>query len=492
MMDRPAAVAVWTGEPPARKPLHLFVPLALVPAEDADVDQVIAAPEFDMPFRGRHLVVEAFSLDAFVRGWISAILDGEIRPANQLRTGSTVHLDHAAIDVDKDWSIRRCSTEQSNTSIRIGEGAILKVIRKLEEGPHPELEVGRFLSEAGRFEGIPALLGWTELEHAIGGCRATLSVLQAYVPNQGDGWAWVLERLGRAAESGNERCLDEVMSWVRRLGVRTAQMHRTLAAPTDDPAFRPEPAERDDFHRWSEAAQGMARRALQGLAETHDRLDLQARHLAGAVLARIDLLTERLNALRIGDPAFAKTRHHGDYHLGQVLVADDDAIIVDFEGEPMRPLSERRAKHAPLRDVAGMLRSFAYAAAAAHRSLVARPTIAVCEAAQDRLATWESVASRIFLDTYLDAARGSSGVPAERVEAERVVRFFMLEKALYEVVYELANRPDWVAIPLRGVLALLDDNSATTRMPYGAELQRDGSAIAPDDFESSSMKAPSC
>ena len=178
-------------------------------------------------------------------------------------------------------------------------------------------------------------------------------------------------------------------------------------------------------------------------------------------------------------PSFAKTRSHGDFHLGQVLVAGDDAVIVDFEGEPLRPLAERRAKHAALRDVAGMLRSLAYAAAAAERALPAGLPAAERQAIHERLAAWEAGASRSFADAYFAAARGGRFCPEDRAEANRVVRFFMLEKALYEISYELANRPDWLAIPLRGLLKLLDVGTppAATRrhrMPFGAELQANG------------------
>ncbi len=468
----PAAVAAWWVTPPGQAPLRLFVPLALVPAEAADAAQVIAAPPSEGSGDGGELrLVEAFSVDAFVRAWTETLLrgGGEASGAGRLRTGRTEQLARAGLEPGGDWAIRRGSAEQSNTSIRIGEGAILKVIRKLEEGVHPELEVGRFLTGEAGFAATPAMLGWTELDGVAAAGAVTLSILQAFVPNAGDGWSWVLDRLARAEGRG------EATEWLRRLGRRTAEMHRAFTVGTPDPAFRPEPVRTEDREAWVQAAEAMARRALDGLAAARDRLGPEARAMAERLLTRRGALEEGLRAALAGVPEFAKARHHGDYHLGQVLVAGGDAVIVDFEGEPLRPLEERRAKHAALRDVAGMLRSLAYAAAAAGRAVPEGGRAS----AQGHLSAWEAEASRAYLEAYMEAARGGAFLPADRAAAERVLRFFMLEKALYEVAYELANRLDWVGIPLGGVLALLDGDAAAAttrvhRMPFGAEIQPDG------------------
>ncbi len=466
----PAVIAAWRVTPPGQASLHLFVPLALVASEAADAAQVIAAPGLEDGNGGELRLVEAFSVDAFVRAWTETLLrgDSEVSGSGRLRTRRTEQLALVGLEPSGNWAIRRGSAEQSNTSIRIGEGAILKVIRKLEEGVHPELEVGRFLTGEAGFAATPAMLGWTELDGVTGAGAVTLSVLQAFVPNEGDGWSWVLDRLTRPEGGG------EATEWLRRLGRRTAEMHRAFAIDTADAAFRPEPVRTEDRQAWVGAVEAMAHRALDGLAAAHDRLAPEARAMAERLLARRGALEKGLRAALAGEPDFAKTRHHGDYHLGQVLVAADDAVIVDFEGEPLRPLSERRAKHAALRDVAGMLRSLAYAAAVAGRDLPEGERAAT----QGRLTAWEAEASRAYLDAYLDAALGGAFLPADRSTAERVLRLFMLEKALYEVAYELANRPDWVAIPLKGVLALLDVDATTAatrvhRMPFGAETLSD-------------------
>jgi trehalose synthase-fused probable maltokinase len=433
-----AAISIWQVTPPNQAPMLLFVPLAVVPAETAADAQVIAA----VPSEGEVTLrlVEAFSVDGFVRAWIKMTLRGdEVSGGGQLRGMQTTALAGAGLAPGDEFVIRRGSAEQSNTSIRIGERAILKVIRKLEEGVHPELEVGRFLTGEAGFDATPALLGWIELDGVAGLCAMTLSVLQAFVPNEGDGWTWVLERLARP--EGHAASVE----WLRRLGRRTAEMHRAFAKDTLDPAFRAEPVGNADRAAWIAAAEAMACRALDGLATTQNQLGPETQRLAEDLLTRRGALEAWLRSALSTVPAFAKTRHHGDYHLGQVLVAGDNAVIVDFEGEPLRPLAERRAKHAALRDVAGMLRSLAYAAAQAERI-----------SPGEQFSAWKSEAERAFLDGYFDAAAGGTFLPGDRTAADVVMRFFMLEKALYEVAYELANRPDWVAIPLRGVVALLD------------------------------------
>ena len=483
----PAAVAIWEVKASAHPPLHLFVPLALVTAEQIDPAQVIAGvPAEIVPGGGDLRVVEAFSVDAFVRAWIDMLVrgGGSAPGSARLHAGSTGRLALAGLE-SGDWVIRRGRAEQSNTSIRIGDRAILKVIRKLESGVHPELEVGRFLTEIAGFAATPPMLAWADLKDEAGAAAVTLSVLQAFVPNEGDGWSWVVERLVRAAHSGESgfAAVDETKSWLRRLGRRTAELHAAFASDTNDQAFRPEPVEAKDAQAWVAAAQATARRAFDGLAGA-TRLDPQARDLAREFLGQRDELIARLSRGLGQVTAFKKIRHHGDYHLGQVLVTGGDAAIIDFEGEPLRPLAERRAKHAALRDVAGMLRSIAYAGAAARRALPADLPAAERVAVEDRLAGWEAEASQAFVDGYFEAAQGGAFCPADRAAADRVLRFFMLEKALYEISYELANRPDWVAIPLRGILALLEKETTTlatpvqhTRahhMPFGAEPRVDG------------------
>jgi trehalose synthase-fused probable maltokinase len=474
------------GHPAQPSPINLFVPVALVLGRKAEPAQVIAPYREDTARNGEEMqLVEAFSVDAFVRAWVNTLLRGGEEDSRQirLRTGTTERLARAGLELANSWAIRRGSAEQSNTSIRIGDDAILKVIRKLESGVHPELEVSRFLTETAGFSATPSLLAWAELDGTGSGRDAmTLSILRSFVPKEGDGWSWVLERLARAAnpQEGGGQDVDHIISWVRQLGRRSAEMHAAFEADTTDQAFQPEPVKPDDIQCWVTAAQATANRALDGI-RNGPTLASSDRALAETLLARRDELVERLRTSFPDAPAFSKTRHHGDYHLGQVLVTDSgrDAVIIDFEGEPLRPLAARRAKHAALRDVAGMLRSFAYAKAAASRALPQHLAQAQRASIERWLAGWELEASQAYLETYFEAARRGSFCPEDRLEAGRVLRFFMFEKALYEIAYELANRPDWVGIPLRGVLALLDQGSEAAvtrahRMPFGAELEADG------------------
>ena len=474
----PAAASVWRVQPPGRAPLQLFVALALVPEGAAAPAQVIARLPASGTGGEAQVVVEGFSVDAYVRAWVDLLLqqrrDG--RGAG-LRCGRTRELPAAGLQPGGGWTIRRSRAEQSNTSIRVGDGAIMKVIRKLEEGPHPELEVGRFLTDDAGFASTPAMLAWADLDLAAAGggdASLTLCVMQSFVANDGDAWDWVLRQLAAAERTGGDEgggesgesnggaaALAGATQWLSRLGERTAQMHRAFGIATSDPGFAPEPVRDEDLQAWTAAAHAMARRALDGLAAGAANLEPAARALYRSLQEQRGRLAERLDDL-LKAPAwhFSKTRHHGDYHLGQVLVADGDAVIVDFEGEPMRPLAERRAKHAAPRDVAGLLRSVSYAAAAAVRALPDDLPADRRQQTQRRLDAWERDASARFLDAYLQAAQGMPGCPSDRPSALRLIRFFMLEKSLYEIAYELANRPTWVDIPLRGVLQLLQDDGA--------------------------------
>ncbi|HEX5282178.1 MAG TPA: hypothetical protein VFW28_19015, partial [Micropepsaceae bacterium] len=232
---------------------------------------------------------------------------------------------------------------------------------------------------------------------------------------------------------------------------RIAELHRVLASDSHDPDFRPEPVTSEDLRRWVSAAGTMAERALGGIA---------SHRLGAALLNRRHALAAQLGKIAHVESSFSKTRHHGDFHLGQVLVAGTDATIIDFEGEPLRPLAERRMKHCVLRDVAGALRSLSYAAATVGRSLPAGTTAGQRERIAADLDQWRAKAAANFVRTYLDEADGLPSLPQSRAETVALLNFFVLEKALYEIAYELANRPDWVEIPLAGVMSLLGNEEA--------------------------------
>jgi maltose alpha-D-glucosyltransferase/alpha-amylase len=354
---------------------------------------------------------------------------------------------------------RRLIAEQSNTTLVLGDAMILKLYRHLQPGIHPEIEIGRHLTEVVRFANTPPLLGGVELKPADGP-PTTLATLQAFARNQGDGWRYTLEYLARFLEEAELRPAAEVaaeepdrhvafLKMAQVLGARTAELHRAFAAPTEDPAFRAEPTSEADLLGW--------RRSIESeLDQAHALLERARERLAeaDALLARWPELTARCRALLPARLDSVRTRCHGDYHLGQVLVAQDDFLIVDFEGEPERPLAERRAKRCPLKDVGGMLRSFSYAGWTALFPRGSEPG-QIKEALRPWAEDWEQRTTRAYLDGYRGAIGNCPSYPADAAVADNLIQFFAFEKALYELRYEAANRPDWLPIPVKGLLRLL-------------------------------------
>jgi trehalose synthase-fused probable maltokinase len=322
--------------------------------------------------------------------------------------------------------------EQSNSSIIFGESAIFKLFRRLEGGESPDVEIARYLTAHTSFRNTPELYAVLMVDH--GGERTVAGMLSRLVAGATDGWAHALARARAYTHSDRDAKHDPFEREAQRLGEVTAELHRALASPTDDPAFAPREATAADVARWA----GGARRSIEQGFALLDRLapDLDPRSgsLATAVAGRKNDAFAKLDAIvtSLGGAAAAGTlsRHHGDYHLGQVLRTDHDWMIIDFEGEPARPLAERRALNSPARDVAGMLRSFAYAAATAASH---------DDSDRERAMQWEAMTRAAFLRGY-----GDTSAPA-------LVELFELEKLFYELAYELNNRPTWVWIPLLGI-----------------------------------------
>ncbi|MDX6804531.1 maltose alpha-D-glucosyltransferase [Terrihabitans rhizophilus] len=358
---------------------------------------------------------------------------------------------------------RRFSGEQSNTSIGFGEHLVLKLYRRLQPGIHPEIEVGKFLTEVAGYANTPAHLG--AVHHlAPDGTVTALAVLQAFVPNQGDAWTGMLEALKRELETYSLIPLDQALPieeafapylrYAGILGKRTAEVHRAFATPTEDEAFKAEPLTFDDVHAAVADAREQARKAFEALeklpASAHTHETRRLLEFKGESLAAIDYLDiEPVGAL--------KTRIHGDFHLGQVLIAFDDVYLVDFEGEPSRPAEERRGKFSPMRDVAGMLRSFAYATDTASRDVASRMPEAGSRAST-AAAEFLKAISGAFVEGYREALEGSPVWIADRVTRQNLLKLHMLSKAFYEVVYEANNRPDWIGTPVRGVLQELEQD----------------------------------
>jgi maltose alpha-D-glucosyltransferase/alpha-amylase len=372
------------------------------------------------------------------------------------------------IKVPENVEVKRLSVEQSNSSAVIGNRLVFKAYRKLAPGAQPEIEIGRFLIEEAGFTNTPPLLGAIERVGADGQTTAVAAAF-GFVRNQGDGWVYTIEYLQRTldelrlvatAEHPESAALAHephgfYLAQARVLGQRTAELHRALATPTEDPAFIAEPITRADLRAWQRAVRHQADAAFKALGQARPRLADDDRELVEALLARRAACHARIEALTEAAISAAKTRIHGDYHLGQVLVAQNDFYILDFEGEPARPLAERRAKSSPLKDVAGMLRSFDYAAWAAVTSLVeVHPGSA--EVVRSLAEAWRQASAQAFLEAYRETIAGCSSWPGSEAEAGRLLDLFLLEKALYEICYEAANRPNWIRIPLKGVTNLLD------------------------------------
>ena len=354
------------------------------------------------------------------------------------------------------------SAEQSNTSIIYGDRAILKLFRRLEVGENPDVEIGRFLTTRKAFHGTPALLGSIRLETSAG--ASVSGILQTFVAGSRDAWAYALECAHRAfgAPEGDETApafTDEA----RALGRVTRELHDALASDPANPDFAPQPATAADVATWVAAAK---RSIDEGLALLENRMAGAALGDEATAAARVLIrrraefprLVDEIEASVRRDPG-ARIRHHGDYHLGQVLRTPDGAFrIIDFEGEPARSLAERRARNCPLRDVAGMLRSFAYAAATAATDLMKPGAKTPRGVVEIRAGRWQRDVRKAFMHGYLSsgAAQGPHFLPADRQALANLTALFEIEKVFYELRYELNNRPDWVWIPLRGIARLTE------------------------------------
>jgi maltose alpha-D-glucosyltransferase/alpha-amylase len=355
--------------------------------------------------------------------------------------------------------IRAIQGEQSNSTALVDQDYVVKLYRHIEPGQNPEVEMGEFLTEATNFSHTPALIGHLEAAHAS--ASYALGIVHAYVPNRGDAWAWSADRLGiyldATANGSDERdkaitARRDYLQWVRRLGCRVAEMHRALSSRDDAAAFKPEPIDESDLRFWIGDIADRATRIVREL----ERVSLNAkdRSLAERLLQLHPGLREYAADLVRPSLGRCKIRHHGDLHLGQVLVANDDAVIIDFEGEPSRPLADRRRKAPAARDVAGLLRSLDYSTMAFPPS---QRSEKLNSQASRALFVWREQSTDCFLSAYQETIGSSVLWPDGSEDAKAMLNFFLLEKALYEVEYELSYRPAWVSLPLQGVLRVLEE-----------------------------------
>ena len=407
-------------------------------------------------------LVDAARDDGFGQTVLAAMREG----GDLLVPGAAVRFDNnGRADVYAEAGAPRpLGVEQSNVSIAFGDSIILKIYRRLRGGVQPEVEMARFLTNVGRFGHMPAYLG--AIEHrADGGEPTVLATAFAFVRNQGDAWDILSAALQRDLE--NEDMVSNAVADAGiegepfffplnlggLLGQRTAELHEALVAETDDDAFRIERTTRADVEGWVAAARADLDEALCAL-EGADRKG-EAGEMIERVLSLRGEFEKRLMACLDHTPSGARSRVHGDYHLGQVLIAADDVVIIDFEGEPHRTIEERRAKTTPLVDVAGMLRSIDYLAADVVR-LRGPLALPADERAVARAMRWRKETSNAFLDAYREMIAGCPTHAADARFERDLLGLFQIQKAAREVGCELANRPSWVDIPLRGLLDLLE------------------------------------
>jgi maltokinase len=415
--ETPALVAglVEIRFPPGTHELYQL-PLGLRPAADGWRDGVIAE-------EGGWVVYDALADPALARELVDLVRGGATASA---REGVVEFRTTDAAALDGIRPPRPLGVEQSNTSLVFGDDLILKAYRRLEAGINPELEVLRFLTARG-FGHIAQLLGWYAYSGNV--MDLTLGILQRFVGEAKDGWELALAELAAARP-------DAFLDRLARLGQVTGALHAVLASDSSDPEFAPEEPSGEALSLVVATVDEEIESVFLQLPEDNPAL--------APIAGRGEEVRERLREISyVGD--FGRViRTHGDYHLGQALLADGDWIVLDFEGEPARSLPERRRKRSPLRDVAGMLRSFAYVASASELlNGVPAPV------------DWERNAREQFLAGYL-ATADRQILPGSARGLERLLTVFELEKAVYELRYELNNRPDWVRIPVAGIERLLE------------------------------------
>jgi trehalose synthase-fused probable maltokinase len=398
-----------------------------------------------------------------------AIVHGEKGELRALQTAAYSRLHPASAGRLQPKPVR---AEQSNTSVIYGNHLILKFFRRIQEGVNPDLEIGRFLTEKTSFSSVPPLAGWLEY-HARDGKQMAQGILQQFVPNEGDAWSYTLRALeefykAAAQQSGDgvpqylevnvpefaRASVEPYLSAAELLGRRTAEMHLALASEPRDPAFVPEPFTMEFQRNLEQSIVSLMARVFVLLRGKVSTLPEDWREKAANLAARENEIAGRFRAALCMPIRAMRTRIHGDYHLGQVLRTGSDFVIIDFEGEPARAISERRIKRSPLQDVAGMLRSFHYAAFA---PLLGENKIQAEDA--QRMSIWAEswntwVADR-YLRKYFETAGAASYLPQSQQEIQTVLELHLLEKAIYELGYELNNRPTWVGIPLQGISKLL-------------------------------------
>jgi len=463
--------------------------LSIATADGDAADQMLRdnSPLLLARVRGRFgegAIYDAVGSDEFCTQLLTTI---EKQSELRTQTGQVIGLVTSVfpeIRGDSDLSeIKRGSAEQSNSTIFYDRRLILKLFRRLDAGVNPDYEIGRFLTEKTNFTRTPRTAGAIEYRRSRRE-PVTLALLQEFVPNQGQGWEWILEVVGRYFEQiagedtqlgkleeagrslvelsdiepaeGVREAVGAALHSAEVLGQRTAEMHLALGSDPTIPEFAPEPMTAADLKALSSRLEKQWRQAVSLLKKKFDTIPEESQPLAMRVLEEGPALVEKIARLPEAREDMQRIRCHGDYHLGQVLWVENDFVILDFEGEPSRSIAERRAKQSPLKDVAGMLRSFDYAAYSG--------LLAFTEDRPDdfpRLEPWAHLwrmwVSAQFLRAYRQTIREGNLLPDDLEALRRLLSFFMLEKTIFELQYELNYRPNWVRIPIFGMLHLIQE-----------------------------------
>ncbi len=427
------------------------------------------------------LLYDALWDETFTKGLLQTILAGRrLHSERGVLEASTTRY-AGGLPSPKEMPPRISQAEQSNTSVLFGDRLILKLFRRLETGVNPDLEIGRFLTQKTGFSHIPGLVGALEYRES-GREPSTLAVIHRFIENQGDAWQHTLGYLNRYYErvvsnrkppetpmnllaSIHEEAPPEVrklfgdyLSQAALLGLRTGELHSALGSETNDPAFAPEPFtgvfKQSEYRSMQNLLTRVFRDARNRLAVVPDHL----RSLLGRVLDLESGIVHRFQSMRDRSLDSMRIRTHGDYHLGQVLYTGRDFVVIDFEGEPARSLDERKRKQSPFRDVAGMIRSFHYAGYASMFEQKQGPEISNLTDPAPWRDLWYKWTGIYFLRSYLETCRNAPFMPKAVKDMETLLNAYLLEKGVYELGYELNNRPEWIRIPMEGILELMGES----------------------------------
>jgi maltose alpha-D-glucosyltransferase / alpha-amylase len=407
--------------------------------------------------------------------WISVLLD-------KICTSESVEADGRRLEFRRgerllreacevEGPVRAVNTEQSNSTALVGEKLVIKLFRRLAPGINPEIEIGRFLTDVVRFANSPALLGTVELVEDEG--RSSLAVVHEFIGNQGEAWTVTSAYLERFVEeqrllatddAGQSSELGAYQLLIAQIGLRLAQMQIALASRDDIADFRPDPITEKDVAKWIAGIVARGKRVRDRLAAQRAALAEPDRAMAEQLIDATQDMEGTLRWLVPKGLDARKIRTHGDFHLGQVLIAKDDVFIIDFEGEPNRTIADRRAKAPAARDVAGLVRSVDYSTTAALER-APKSTPEEHDKLALALAVWRDMSAATFVRAYREAMTDARLWPQDPAESDRLLDLFLIEKALYEIEYELSHRPQWLRVPLAGILRILAAHREVQEVP---------------------------